>query len=284
MDGVADGFFSWIYGLICNIIRKFIMSIVSAGPMPTHVAMIMDGNRRFARYRKLKKNSGHRYGFQSLVSTLRNCFELGIKYVTIYAFSIDNFNRKPEEVGGVMDLMHEKIEDALREASFVKTFGVKVLFVGKLELLPEHVRASADKLMKETAENTRGILSICVCYTSTDEIAHSVQEALHENCIRSEKLLEGNECRKTEANSDVCPITLADLEKHMHMAHCPDPDILIRTSGETRLSNFLLWQANSCYLHISRALWPEFSLRYLVSAILEYQRVQPYLEKIKKKQ
>ncbi|XP_031484056.1 dehydrodolichyl diphosphate synthase CPT3-like [Nymphaea colorata] len=281
MDGLGDGVFSKVYVSICNFLRKLLWAILAVGPIPNHVAVIMDGNRRFARTRKLEKEYGHRFGFLSLISTLRNCYELGIKYVTVYAFSIDNFKRKPDEVGGLMELLQEKLEDALKEESFIKTCGIKVLFVGNLSLLPEQVQDSAKKLMEETAHNTRAILSVCVCYTSTDEIAHAVQEACDENRLIC--TMRCNSSGTNKGNSDEFLVTLADLEKHMYMAHCPDPDILIRTSGETRLSNFLLWQSCFCYLHITKALWPEFSLRHLVWAILEYQRVQPYLEKMKKK-
>ncbi|XP_077231971.1 dehydrodolichyl diphosphate synthase CPT3-like [Tasmannia lanceolata] len=268
---------SGFYASICNFFKRCLFGVLSFGPIPQHIAFIMDGNRRFAKCRNLKPGSGHKVGFLALMSILQHCYELGVKYVTVYAFSIDNFNRKPEEVHSVMELMQEKIEGLLKEESIVNKYGIKVKFIGNLNLLDEPVRIAAEKAMSATAGNTRAVLSICVAYTCTDEIVHAVQESYNEK--RADVL--GTDLNGVDNGLEECVVTLADLERHMYTAGCPDPDILVRTSGETRLSNFLLWQTTFCYLLAPDVLWPDISLRHLVWAILEYQRVYPYLEKKK---
>lgn len=274
----------WMY------IRKFLFSILRVGPIPDHIAFIMDGNRRYAKKQKLEEGSGHKAGFLALMSLLKYCYELGVKYTTIYAFSIDNFRRRPEEVQYVMDLMLEKIEGLLKEESIVNQFGVRVSFVGNLKLLNEAVRVAAEKVMIATANNTKTRLLICVAYTSSDEIVNAVQESCRDkwhgikalNGMKNDEIqaLDGEMSEEyQEKNPD---IKLVDLEKNMYMAIAPDPDILIRSSGETRLSNFLLWQATNTLLCCPRALWPEMGLWNLVWAVLKFQRNYSYMEKKKK--
>lgn len=311
---------------------------------------------------------GHRAGFLSLMSLMKYCYELGIKYITIYAFSIDNFRRKPHEVKYVMDLMLEKIEGMLKEKTIVEQYGVRVYFVGNLKLLDETVRNAAEQAMKATAKNSRSILLICVAYTSTDEIVHTAQESCeqlfdemqalklngspfgkiseiteekdekveektqgeanvekqedkseekskepseekHEELAKEkqrdfpnkEKLEDTSEVKqelnngKLEEKSEeeqigfgkemkeVRPIIrLSDIERNMYMGMAPDVDILVRTSGESRLSNFLLWQTWNGLLYSPAALWPEIGLKHLVWAILNFQRAHPLFEKRKK--
>ncbi|XP_068645799.1 dehydrodolichyl diphosphate synthase CPT3-like [Aristolochia californica] len=276
MEASFRGSLSKFCGNIYDICRRCLFNVLSFGPIPQHIAFIMDGNRRFARYRNLKPGSGHQVGFLALMSILQYCYELGVKYVTIYAFSIDNFKRQPEEVQLVMDLMLEKIEGLLKEGSIVKEFGIKVNFFGNLGLLPSPVKIATEKVMAATAGNSKAVLSICVAYTSRDEIVQAVQESC------KDQLSKIWETRSVECDSEENIITLPDLERHMYTSGCPDPDILLRTSGEARLSNFLLWQTTFCILLAPNVLWPEISFRHLVWAILEYQQLQPYLNQKKK--
>ncbi|RVW24564.1 Dehydrodolichyl diphosphate synthase 6 [Vitis vinifera] len=215
---------SQIFENLGTFLRKCIFSVLSVGPIPNHIAFIMDGNRRFAKKQNLIEGAGHKVGYLALMSMLRYSYELGVKYVTIYAFSIENFKRRPEEVQSVMDLMQEKIEQLINEESILNHFGVRVHFIGNLKLLSAPVRLAAERAMLVTACNSKAVLSICVAYTSTNEIMHAVEES----CGEAQDL-----------------INLTDIEKHLYMAVAPDPDILIRTSGETRLSNFLLWQSQT---------------------------------------
>lgn len=275
-----------------SLVQNLLFRILSVGPIPNHIAFIMDGNRRYAKKKNLEEGDGHKAGFSALMSVLRYCYELGVKYATVYAFSIDNFKRKPEEVQSVMDLMQEKIEGLLKEESIVNQYGIRVYFIGNLNLLNEPVRVAAENVMRATAKNTKCVLLICVAYTSTDEIVHAVQESCLEkweikasNGVEMDKkgeieAVNGVECeQKLEEH---CAIQLVDIEKHMYMSVAPDPDILIRSSGETRLSNFLLWQSENTLLCCPRALWPEVGLWHLVSAVLSFQRNYSYLEKKKK--
>lgn len=255
-----------------SLFRYALFRILSVGPIPRHVAFIMDGNRRYAKTRNLGERDGHKAGFSALMSILKYSYELGIKYTTIYAFSIDNFKRRPEEVQGIMDLMLEKIEGLLKDESIVNQYGVRVYFIGNLKLLNESVRVAAEKAMEATAQHSKFVLLICMAYASTDEIVHSVQEFCRDKCDEIKNL---NRNRKIEIED-------IHIEKHMYMSVAPDPDIVIRTSGETRLSNFLLWQSNNSILYSPKALWPEFGLWHLVWSVLDYQRNYSYLEKKKK--
>ncbi|KAJ0110895.1 hypothetical protein Patl1_01786 [Pistacia atlantica] len=234
------------------------------GPLPNHIAFIMDGNRRYAKKLNLIDGAGHKVGFLAVTSMLKFCYELGVRNVTIYAFSIDNFKRSPEEVQSLMELMQEKIEGLIKDESIVNCYGVRVYFVGNLKLLSEPVRLAAERAMLATAKNSKAVLSICVAYTSTNEIVNAVEESVEE---------------KIEHHESEPLIKLVDIEKHMYMAVAPDPDIIIRTSGEARLSNFLLWQSAFCYLYSPSVLWPEIGLRHFLWAILNFQRHHSYLNK-----
>ncbi|XVE87534.1 hypothetical protein DITRI_Ditri18aG0125500 [Diplodiscus trichospermus] len=358
-----------LFGDIASFLRTCLFRFLSVGPIPTHVAFIMDGNRRFAKKQKMQEGDGHKAGYLALMSVLHYCYELGIKYVTVYAFSIENFKRRPDEVHSLMDLMLEKIEGLLMEGSIVNQYGIRVYFIGNLKLLSEPVRAAAEKVMRVTANNNKAVLLVCVAYTSSDEIVHSVEESCknkrnvirlrnsseaydgvmavvkegekinsmivhdiqnscHDSLAESQRLKASRDCNgviggfqkengvtKYHAHESFAPevdevltskasrtgefsgmeiegcenlreehtaIKLVDVEKHMYMAVAPDPDILIRSSGETRLSNFLLWQTSYCPLYSPAVLWPEIGLWQLVWAILNFQRTHSYLEKKKK--
>ncbi|VVA22183.1 PREDICTED: dehydrodolichyl diphosphate [Prunus dulcis] len=277
-----------IFWSIVSFLRRCLFLVISVRPIPHHIAFIMDGNRRYAKKRKLKEGDGHRVGFLALMSMLKFCYELGVRYVTIYAFSIDNFKRDPEEVQSLMDLIQEKIEGLIKEESIVNRYGIKVHFIGNLKLLSEPVRLAAERAMEATANNSRGVLSICIAYTSTDEIVHAVQESCEEKSDEISVMnasgagygllqLGGNEKEERENI-----VKLTDIEKHMYMTVAPDPDILIRTSGETRLSNFLLWQSAHCYLYSPSVLWPEIGFRHFTWAILSFQRSYFYLDRKRK--
>lgn len=353
MQKSTGGITSHLLEGLCCYLRRCVFAILSVGPVPNHIAFIMDGNRRYAKKRNLGEGDGHRAGFAALLSILRYCYELRVRYVTVYAFSIDNFKRKPKEVETFMELMREKIEELLQQESIIHEYGVRLHFIGNLQLLAEPVRLAVEKAMRVTAHNNERVLLICVAYTSRDEIVHAVEESCKDkwNEVQASKeakvsndafarineglernsldlhfqdsgtkicsrvvdrveggvkdgLLEHNaekhDCNYSEAEITSCnglveiteerrykqsglpSIKLVDVEKHMYMAVAPDPDILIRTSGEARLSNFLLWQTSTCPLYAPKALWPEIGLRHLVWAVLNFQRHHFYLEKKKK--
>ncbi|KAL0424913.1 UNVERIFIED_CONTAM: Dehydrodolichyl diphosphate synthase 6 [Sesamum radiatum] len=282
MDGKRNTILFKLFGSSVSFMRRCLFSVLSVGPVPNHLAFILDGNRRYAKKWNLGEGMGYRAGFLSLMSLMKYCYELGVKYVSIYAFSIDNFRRRPEEVQYVMDLMLEKIEGMLKEESLVNQYGVRVYFIGNLKLLHEPVRLAAEKAMKATSNNNNSILLICVAYTSTDEIVHAAQQSCEDKwaAIQSSVNIKDSQDGEEKDTNDV--IKLSDIESHMYMRVAPDPDILVRTSGETRLSNFLLWQTSNSLLYSPKALWPEIGLRHLVWAVLNFQRAHPYLEKRRK--
>ncbi|KAL9243000.1 hypothetical protein vseg_016942 [Gypsophila vaccaria] len=267
---------------VAHFVRRCLFGVLSKGPIPDHISFIMDGNRRYAQKYNLDEGAGHRCGYIALMSMLRNCYELGVKYVTIYAFSIDNFKRRPEEVEALMKLIREKIEGSLKQESIVHQYGVRVHFVGDLKLLDEPVRLAAEKAMAATAGNSKAVLSICIAYTSTNEIMNAVEQSCEEKWDEV-KILDScgaaygltNYAR----NSDQNHIDLGDIERHIFMRVAPNPDIIVRTSGESRLSNFLLWQSAGSILYSPSVLWPEISLHHLVWAVLNFQRNRSYLEK-----
>ncbi|CAK8566869.1 unnamed protein product [Lathyrus sativus] len=177
MQKSAGGITRHLLGGLCCYLRRCIFSVLSIGPLPSHISFNMDGNRRYAKRRNLVEGDGHKAGFSALMSILRYCYELGIKYVSVYAFSIGNFKRKPEEVQTFMELMRDKIEELLQQESIINEYGVRLHFSGNMQLLTEPIRVAAEKAMRVTAHNQERVLLIYVAYTSWDEIMHDVQES-----------------------------------------------------------------------------------------------------------
>ncbi|XP_017970656.1 PREDICTED: dehydrodolichyl diphosphate synthase 6 [Theobroma cacao] len=262
-----------------RFVRKCFFRVLRVGPIPSHIAVIMDGNRRYAKKKKLEEGAGHDAGALALLCLLIYCYELGVKHLSAYAFSIDNFRRKPEEVQKIMDLLRECIPLLTR---IVKHRPIRVHFAGSLELLSADIRIPAKRLMDATADNSKFIFTLCVVYTSTDEIMHVVQESCKEKCdhipeIRANDANNGFLGENEDSHlGDQDLIKLVDIEKHMYMAITPDPDILIRTGDEHRLSNFLLWQTSGCQLSSLVTLWPEIGIWQLVWVVLNFQRNHHY--------
>lgn len=217
----------------------------------------------------MKQSGGHRFGYSNLVSILRYCYDIGIEHITVYAFSVDNFRRKLEEVQSTMDLIKEKIDELLETQSIVKDRGVRIKFWGNISLLNDAVRQSVEKAMRSTSGNSGPVLHVCLAYSSTDEITQAIQSS----CREKRNGMHDDHGRKKDPRARDDVISVEDLERHLYGIGCPDPDVIIRTSGQTRLSNFLLWQSSFSHLQNPKPLWPEFSLWHLVLAIVEYQRV-----------
>ncbi|XP_074316653.1 dehydrodolichyl diphosphate synthase CPT3-like [Silene latifolia] len=268
-----------MFSNMAYVLRRCLFGVLSVGPIPDHIAFIMDGNRRYAEKCNLEEGAGHELGYMALMSMLRYCYELEVKYVTIYAFSIDNFKRRPEEVQTLMDLIREKIEGLVKEGSLVNQYGVRVHFIGDLKLLDEPVRLAAEKAMAATAGNSKAVLSICIAYTSTNEIMNAVELSCEEKWDELKILDSCGAAYGLTKNF----VDLVDVERNMFMKVAPSPDIVVRTSGESRLSNFLLWQSSCSILYSPSIFWPEIGLRHLGWAILKFQRYRSYLEKTKKR-
>uniref|UniRef100_A0A2K2BD33 Alkyl transferase n=2 Tax=Populus trichocarpa TaxID=3694 RepID=A0A2K2BD33_POPTR len=242
-----------ILGKLVSFLRKSMIHIISVGPLPNHIAFIMDGN-----------------------------VPEGVRCATFYAFSIDNFKQRPDGIQPLMDSFLEHVEGLMKEDSLVSRYGIRVYFQGNLELLSEPVRLAAENAMLATAHNSKLLLIVCIAYTSTNVIVHAVQESCREKWGGIIVLNESAEPEENEKNDGESFVKVTDVDKNMYMAIAAEPDILIRTSGDTRLSYFLLWQTTCTYLYFPSAFWPEIGFRHLLWAILNFQRHHQYLNKRKK--
>ncbi|XP_006631578.2 dehydrodolichyl diphosphate synthase complex subunit DHDDS [Lepisosteus oculatus] len=247
---------SWIREGELTLIERFSANILKAGPMPRHIAFIMDGNRRYARKRHVERQEGHTQGFDKLAETLRWCLNLEIQEVTVYAFSIENFKRSKQEVEGLMELARQKFSRLLEEQENLEKHGVCIRVLGDLALLPQDLQELIAQAVLATKTHNKCFLNVCFAYTSRHEISSAVKDmawGVEQGLIRS---------------SDVSESLLG---KCLYTSNSPDPDLLIRTSGEVRLSDFLLWQTSYSCLVFQSVLWPEYSFWNLCEAILQYQ-------------
>jgi ditrans,polycis-polyprenyl diphosphate synthase len=235
--------------------------------MPRHVAFIMDGNRRYARRHAMKTVlDGHSLGFETLAKTLEWCRELDITEVTVYAFSIENFKRSEDEVNGLMDLARQKFQKLLDEKDQIQKHGVRFRFLGNISMLPIDMQRLIAQIELLSMENDRAFFNVCIAYTSQDEIGRALADVA--NGVQ-EGLLEPNDV--DEALIDGC----------LDSRHSPNPDLLIRTSGELRFSDFLLWQCSHSCVYFDNVLWPDYSFKNLCFAILHYQRSVGTINKMK---
>lgn len=255
---------SWIRNNTLNWFQYFAIKIVKSGQVPKHVAFIMDGNRRYANKAGVQKVEGHTRGFDKLAETLQWCVELGIPEVTVYAFSIENFKRSKEEVDGLMELAGQKFKSLLQEREKLMEHGVCVRVVGNLELIPDHIRKSIAEAMIITKDNKKAFLNVAFAYTSKDEITYAVKDVI-QGVKDADLLLE-------DIDEDL-------ISKCLYTYNSPDPDLLIRTSGEVRFSDFLMWQNSSTCVYFANILWPEFNVWDLLRAIFYYQRCYSDLKK-----
>jgi undecaprenyl diphosphate synthase len=213
--------------------------------IPHHIAIVMDGNGRWATKRFLPRVAGHKKGVDALRTCVRHCADIGVKVLTVFAFSSENWNRPPDEVSGLMELLAMALT---REVPQLHAEGVRILFVGDRSGLSEKVRNGLAQAEAATAGNPRLVFNICFNYGGRWDIAQAAAGL----------------AARGEA------ITEASLDRAMALHHVPDPDLLIRTGGEQRISNFLLWQAAYSELHFSDKLWPEFDAAALDAAIADY--------------
>lgn len=247
---------SWIESTACSILK--------CGQIPKHVAFIMDGNRRFANKAKIGKSDGHKQGFNTLSKVLSWCRELGIQQVTLYAFSIENFKRTSDEVDSIMDLVREKCDSLLDELDKINEAGIRVRVAGDLHLLPKDLQERADKIHKLTCNNDKAYLNVCLAYTSRHEMVAAIRNLSNEVC--KDKTLKPED------------IDLNMFEQNLYLPR-PFPDLIIRTSGEVRLSDFMLWQCQESTLVFVHALWPEISIWDFLKAIFHFQHQRKFVQK-----
>lgn len=218
--------------------------------LPRHLAVIMDGNGRWAKARGLPRLAGHRAGTQSLRRLIELCVEYGIPYLTIYAFSTENWKRPAHEVRGLMFLLEEVIQRQLNE---LDANGVRIQHVGWLDNVPAHLQRAIHAAVERTAGNTRLTLNVAFNYGSRAEIVRAVRQIVESGIAAPE-------------------IDESCIERYLETAGLPDPDLVIRTSGEMRLSNFLLWQAAYAEFYCTDTLWPDFDRSALLDALASFAR------------
>ena len=213
--------------------------------VPDHIAVVMDGNGRWASKRYLPRIAGHKQGVDALRACVKACVDRGVRILTVFAFSSENWSRPKEEVSGLMDLLVLVLS---REVPLLSKDGVRLFFVGDREGLSDKVSAGFDRAEAATALNTKLILNVCFNYGGRWDITQAAR-----------KLVEAGE-----------PLTEVNLDSAMALSHVPDPDLIIRTGGEQRISNFVLWQAAYSEMYFSDSLWPEFDGAELDRAIAAY--------------
>jgi tritrans,polycis-undecaprenyl-diphosphate synthase [geranylgeranyl-diphosphate specific] len=234
---------------------KLLEQIMNNG-VPKHVAIIMDGNRRFATELGLPPDTGHLFGRDKLEEVLNWCFDLGIKNLTVYAFSTENFDRDNTEIKTLMNLCRNELDKALKDSRIHKN-QVKIRVIGRLDLLPNDISKSAQYVMDKTKNYNKYSLNIAIAYGGREEIIQAIQKIasdVKENKLRIEDIKE------------------SIVSKYLYTNGLPDPDLILRTSGEERISNFLLWQLAYSELYFSDVYWPAFQKRDFLRAIKTCQQ------------
>ncbi len=222
--------------------------------LPAHIAIIMDGNGRWAKKRDLPRTAGHEAGVEAVRRVVRACAELGVKYLTLYTFSVENWNRPREEVAALMKLLTRTTR---REIDELNRNNVRLTTIGRIDELSKSRRLALAMAVEKTKKNTGLVLNLALNYGGRTEIIDSVRAiALG---IRSGHIL------PSEINESL-------FSDYLYTAGITDPDLLVRTSGEMRISNFLLWQTSYTEMYITNVLWPDFGRLELFEAIIEYQR------------
>ena len=230
--------------------------------LPKHVAIIMDGNGRWAKSQNKERTFGHKNAIKAVREAITACNEVGIPYLTLYTFSTENWNRPTEEVDTLMNLLSSTL---LQEAEEIFSKGIRIRAIGDLKALPEDVRNQLYNIMELTKNNTKGNLTLALSYGSQKEILNAVKEL----------------CKKVK-NGDINENDIDEklFEQHLYTKEIPPVDLLIRTSGEVRVSNFLLWQIAYAEMQFIDVLWPDFTKETFFQCILDYQTKERRFGKI----
>ncbi len=218
------------------------MKKINSSKLPQHIAVIMDGNGRWAQKHTIGRIRGHKKGAQAVRATVRACLEIGIKYLTLFAFSMENWNRPGEEVQALMSLLEEYLD---KEKDKLHKQGIKLTTIGELDLLETRVKDKIRRAKELTKSNTKMTLNIALSYGGRDEIIHAVKN-----------IIEDSKENKIDINKQT-------FRSYLYTDNIPDPDLLIRTGGEYRISNFLLWQIAYTELYFTKVLWPDFTKEQL---------------------
>ncbi|WP_265443510.1 isoprenyl transferase [Acetivibrio straminisolvens] len=235
-------------------IRNWKKSDIDYNKLPAHIAIIMDGNGRWAKKRALPRSVGHREGAKTLKEITTFCGEIGIKYLTVYAFSTENWKRPKSEVDALMNLLLDYLKNA---ETHIGGKSVRIQVIGDVSVFDDKIKKEIDRVTKLTSKNTGLILNIALNYGSRAEIVHAAKKIAKE---------------VSEGKLKVDDIDEKVLNDGLYTAMIPDPDLLIRPGGEKRLSNFLLWQSAYTEFWYTDVLWPDFKKEHILDAIFEYQK------------
>ncbi|MDX1582696.1 MAG: isoprenyl transferase [Thermoanaerobaculia bacterium] len=235
-------------------IEESLLEKIDLTSLPRHVAVIMDGNGRWARSRKLPRVEGHRAGITSVRETVETAARLELETITLYAFSVENWKRPRMEVATLMMLLKEYIN---RELHTLMENDIRFVPIGRIEGLEPSVQKELDKAVRATADNRGLLFQIALNYSGRAEIVDTVNRII--------RVLREKEIYDVEVTEEF-------FTNHLYTSGVPDPDLLIRTSGELRISNFLLWQIAYSEIYVTKVLWPDFRRRHLLEALIDYQR------------
>lgn len=230
-----------------------LLSKIDLSRTPEHIAIIMDGNGRWAKKQGHERLYGHNFGVESVREALRGAQDLNVKYLTLYAFSTENWNRPKEEVDGLMDLLVRSLSNEIKELS---EKGIRLQVIGDIKGLPESCQKELEESIALTKNNTDVTLLLALNYSARWEILNAVKRI-------------SQEVKENELAID--KLTYDDFSAYLSTSGIPDPELLIRTSGEHRISNFLLWQIAYTEFHFTEVLWPDFKKEDLYRAVLDYQ-------------
>lgn len=231
-----------------------LLKLINRKRLPRHIAIIMDGNGRWAKRHNRRRIVGHLEGTKTIRKVVRFCGEIGVKILTLFAFSTENWNRPKKEVQALMNLLFKFLR---QETNNLKKNNIKLLISGQLERLPPKVRVELSKSIDATKENSGLILNLALSYGAREEIVRACRQIAKQVSEREKKVEDIDE---------------KSFNDYLYTAGLPDPDLLIRTSGEFRLSNFLLWQIAYSEIYVTPVLWPDFSRRDLLLALIDYQK------------
>jgi len=232
--------------------EAYLLEKLELNELPRHVAVIMDGNGRWAEKRHLPRIAGHKAGTDTARTTIETCARLKIEALTLYAFSVENWRRPKAETDFLMQLLREYLR---QEMPLIQRNNVRMRFLGRSDELPEAVQRDTREAELETSKNTGMVLCVALNYGGRAEIVDAVNEILREQNTKS-----------------AYKITEEEFAEKMYTAGLPDPDLLIRTSGEMRVSNFLLWQIAYAEIYVTETLWPDFNRARLLEAFLDFQK------------
>jgi undecaprenyl diphosphate synthase len=234
--------------------EEFLLGQIDPERLPRHIAVIMDGNGRWANRRSKPRVSGHRAGAESVRETIETSARLGVSYLTLYAFSTENWKRPRLEVDTLMRLLRQYLN---QEIGTLMRNRIRFRAMGRREGLNPGIRRDLERAERETAENDRMLLTVALNYSGRAEIVDAARR------IAAEAVATGR---------DPATIDDADIERNLYAPDVPHPDLLVRTSGEMRISNFMLWQIAYTEIHVTETLWPDFRKQHLFEAIVEFQK------------